>query len=70
MVQVVLFLNPSQVNSAVQDSLTPEAMEESVRILDYKTIKGIYSDPNIHSNNTGMSIISVFRGLAVLRRHL
>ena len=39
--QVFLFLNPSQVNSALQDSLTPEAMEESVRILDYKTIKGI-----------------------------
>lgn len=37
--EVVLFLNPSQVNSAVQNSLTPEDMEESVRILDYKSIK-------------------------------
>jgi hypothetical protein len=38
--QVVLFINPGQVNSAVRDSLTPEDMEESVTILHYTAVKG------------------------------
>lgn len=37
--EVVLFINPSQVNSALQDSLTPDDMEESVSILQYSAIK-------------------------------
>jgi len=37
--EVVLFISPGQVNSALQDSLTPEAMEESVTILHYTHIK-------------------------------
>ncbi len=41
--QVVLFINPGQVNSAVRDSLTPEDMEESVTILHYTAVKGTAS---------------------------
>jgi len=41
--EVVLFLNPNQVNPSLTDSLTPEDMEESVVIMEYDKIKSYVS---------------------------
>ena len=58
---MVLFINPAQLNAAVKDSLSPEAMEEPVQLRDYNKIKG-NEHHNTKLNSLGKGLEAILAG--------